>query len=372
MKALTTDYTAANIIPDAAAYSGGGSYTLTTVVGKTYLWTKGASDTSVVVNGSITLTATGVFTATAASVTLHGTVSVAITALVSEIAGHLYPTTFTPALPARLTTVGEFPSGNPNWSRQHQVSDEAHYVKRGTAACAILLPDFTNLALTQDTGLTWTPPVISGQPESTTVAHTAQATFEVTAGSEYNLTYAWYELSLVTKTAATLSWNVTALAYASGTATATLTSTNVNVSDGDTVKIAEKVYTFKTALTPTEGQVLIGADADASLLNLIRAINHTGTPDTDYKCAAAHPTVTAAASVTAHAFAVTAKALTTTGIYDVATAGTLKVTPTDTSLNGTVYYVTVTDDAGSYVDADGDPLTNGSVTTDQTAILTVT
>lgn len=89
-------------------------------------------------------------------------------------------------------------------------------------------------------------------------------------------------------------------------ASGTLTSDNTNVADGATVTIDTKVYTFRTALTPTEGEVLIGGSADASLLNLIRAINHTGTPNTDYKCAAAHPTVSAAASVTSHAFAITA------------------------------------------------------------------
>lgn len=97
--------------------------------------------------------------------------------------------------------------------------------------------------------------------------------------------------------------------------TGTLTSDNTNVSDADTVTIGTKVYTFKTALTPTEGEVLIGADADGSLLNLIRAINHTGTPNTDYKCAAANTFVTAAAAVTSHAFAVTARV---TGIVSIA------------------------------------------------------
>lgn len=89
-------------------------------------------------------------------------------------------------------------------------------------------------------------------------------------------------------------------------ASGTITSDNTNVADGDTVTIGSKTYTFKTALTPTEGEVLIGASADASLLNLIRAINHTGTPNTDYKCAAANTQVSAASSVTSHAFAVTA------------------------------------------------------------------
>jgi hypothetical protein len=84
----------------------------------------------------------------------------------------------------------------------------------------------------------------------------------------------------------------------------TLTSNNTNVSNADTVTVGGKTYTYKTALTPTEGEVLIGGSADASLLNLIRAINHTGTPDTDYKCAAANANVSADAAVVAHAFKV--------------------------------------------------------------------
>jgi hypothetical protein len=92
-----------------------------------------------------------------------------------------------------------------------------------------------------------------------------------------------------------------------GTATGTITSNNTNVSNNDTVTIGTKTYTFKTTLTPAEGEVLRGADADASLLNLIRAINHSGTPDTDYKCAAANADVTAATSVTSHSFAITAR-----------------------------------------------------------------
>lgn len=76
-------------------------------------------------------------------------------------------------------------------------------------------------------------------------------------------------------------------------ATGTLTSDGTAPDDGDTVVIGNKTYTFKTALTPTEGEVLIGASAAAALDNLKSAINHTGTPDTDYKCAAAHTQVQA-------------------------------------------------------------------------------
>lgn len=89
-------------------------------------------------------------------------------------------------------------------------------------------------------------------------------------------------------------------------ATGTLTSDNTAPSDGETVTIGSKVYTFKTTLTPLEGEVLINTTADAALLNLIRAINHSGTPGTDYQCAVANPSVTAATSVTSHTFAVTA------------------------------------------------------------------
>ncbi len=76
-------------------------------------------------------------------------------------------------------------------------------------------------------------------------------------------------------------------------ASGTLTSDATIPTDTDTVTIDTKVYTFKTNLTPTEGEVLIGGSAAVALDNLKSAINHTGTPDTDYKCAAVHPTVTA-------------------------------------------------------------------------------
>lgn len=95
-------------------------------------------------------------------------------------------------------------------------------------------------------------------------------------------------------------------------ATGTITSDNTAPATGSTVTITDPVsgvletYTFRTALTPAEGEVLINSTADAALLNLIRAINHSGTAGTDYVKAAASVLVTAATSVTSHAFAVTA------------------------------------------------------------------
>ena len=88
--------------------------------------------------------------------------------------------------------------------------------------------------------------------------------------------------------------------------------------DGYIVTIDTKVYTFKTPLTPTEGEVLIGVSDTAALLNLLNAIKHTGTPDTDYTCAAVHPTVTGTSS-DATTVIVTAK---TKGVSTIATTKT--------------------------------------------------
>lgn len=92
-------------------------------------------------------------------------------------------------------------------------------------------------------------------------------------------------------------------------ATGTLTSDNTNVANNATVTIGSETYTFKTSLTTstTAYEVLIGSDADGSLLNLISAINGTGTPGTDYgSLTPVNSSVSAASSVTSHAFAVTA------------------------------------------------------------------
>lgn len=55
-------------------------------------------------------------------------------------------------------------------------------------------------------------------------------------------------------------------------ATGTLTTTGV-FSNGETVTIGAKTYTFQTVLTNVDGNVLIGANATASLANLAAAIN---------------------------------------------------------------------------------------------------
>ena len=63
------------------------------------------------------------------------------------------------------------------------------------------------------------------------------------------------------------------------TATLTIATTPT---DGDTVTIAGVVFTFKTTLGTTAGQVLINGSAAGARTNLSRAITGTGTVGTDY------------------------------------------------------------------------------------------
>jgi hypothetical protein len=68
--------------------------------------------------------------------------------------------------------------------------------------------------------------------------------------------------------------------------------------DGDTVTIDTKVYTFQTTLLVGDGNVAIGADLAASKVNLVAAINLTGTEGVEYGAGMTlHPTVSIAAFV---------------------------------------------------------------------------
>jgi hypothetical protein len=77
--------------------------------------------------------------------------------------------------------------------------------------------------------------------------------------------------------------------------------------NNETVTIDGKVYTFKAALSDTDGFVDRGASTAAALQNLCDAINLTGTPGTQYALSTTlHPTVTCSA-VSATALTATAK-----------------------------------------------------------------
>lgn len=90
-------------------------------------------------------------------------------------------------------------------------------------------------------------------------------------------------------------------------ATGTLTSTGT-FTDTQTVVVGGKTYTTQTSLTNVDGNVLIGANAAATLQNLYDAINLTGTAGTQYATAMTANTRVRATAVTATTLVV--KALT--------------------------------------------------------------
>lgn len=77
-----------------------------------------------------------------------------------------------------------------------------------------------------------------------------------------------------------------------GTATGTLT-TSGSIANGNLVVIGTRTYTFVTALTPVNGQVLIGGSTAIALDHLKAAVNLDTGNGTLYAAASAHPTVAA-------------------------------------------------------------------------------
>jgi hypothetical protein len=73
-------------------------------------------------------------------------------------------------------------------------------------------------------------------------------------------------------------------AYATQAATTAYAflGTDANFSDGDTITVGGKTYTFQTTLTSTDGNVLVGATANQSLANLASAISNLGGRGTSY------------------------------------------------------------------------------------------
>ena len=100
-----------------------------------------------------------------------------------------------------------------------------------------------------------------------------------------------------------------------------LTATDV-LTDTETVTIGSTVYTFQDTLTDTDGNVHVGADLEATLLNLYNAINGTGgTAGVDYAASqTAHPDVEATA-VTATTLTIKARVW-GTGANSIATTET--------------------------------------------------
>lgn len=86
--------------------------------------------------------------------------------------------------------------------------------------------------------------------------------------------------------------------YSFAAAVGTLTASGT-FTDTQTVVVGGKTYTTQTSLTNVDGNVLIGADAAATLQNLYDAINLTGTAGTQYATAMTANTRVKATAVTA-------------------------------------------------------------------------
>lgn len=89
-------------------------------------------------------------------------------------------------------------------------------------------------------------------------------------------------------------------------ASSVLTSTGV-FTDTQTVVCGGKTYTTQTTLTNVDGNVLIGANAAATLQNLYDAINLTGTAGTQYATAMTLNANVKAVAVTATTLTIKAK-----------------------------------------------------------------
>lgn len=94
-------------------------------------------------------------------------------------------------------------------------------------------------------------------------------------------------------------------------ATTTLTGDNSgNATNGKIVTIGNTVYTLKSTLSTSPAvpyEVKIGASADATLGNLIKAINLSGVAGTDYGTGTAINPDVSAGALTSHATLLTAK-----------------------------------------------------------------
>lgn len=120
-----------------------------------------------------------------------------------------------------------------------------------------------------------------------------------------------------------------------------------NIDADETVTIGEFVYTFK-AVPSAAYEVDIGTDDEATILNLVAAINLTGTAGTEYGAGTLiHPLVSAAAS--ANTMIVTVKIPGTAGNAIASTEATAQASFGDTTLGDTTAGVDPT--AGEATDA---------------------
>jgi hypothetical protein len=110
-------------------------------------------------------------------------------------------------------------------------------------------------------------------------------------------------------------------------AVSTLTSDNTELADGDTVTIGPRVYRFKDTLAQIGDVKRDGTTADTTLANLVKAINGTGTPGTEWYAGTMANGHVSAAAVSSHATIITSR--------DTNANGTLSTTTTAAHLSWT-------------------------------------
>lgn len=195
--------------------------------------------------------------------------------------------------PAKQTTIGDFPTGNGSWSRSLRLTDQGFLVLRnGVTPFGILTAVLSKIAYTVVGALTWAPRITTQPVAASCVASSTAANFAVVANvnDEVAPTYQWqYE----TKAAGTIVTSGTELA------------------DGDTVTINGQAYRFKDTPAQAYDVKRNGTTAATTLENLIKAINATGTPGSEYFTGTlVHPTVQADAALTVTSTTLTLRART--------------------------------------------------------------
>jgi hypothetical protein len=130
-------------------------------------------------------------------------------------------------------------------------------------------------------------------------------------------------------------------------------------SDGDTFTIGGTVYTFKTTLTPTAGQVLIGGSASAAATNLFKAMTGGDVAGTNYAsgttqiASTVYPSVPSASNVITITYKTTGTAgnsftLAKSGVNLAVSGATLSGGSNGTAVTFKVQ--TATSSGGSYTD----------------------
>jgi hypothetical protein len=222
--------------------------------------------------------------------------------------------------PSQRVTVGEFPSGNANWSRGHRLTDTVLLCVRATTQLAMYLTSWSKIAMAFENALTYIPKVNTQPSDQSCVHSSTAATLAASVSSELAATYQWqYESK----------------------ASQTLTSDATAPANNDTVTIGDTVYTYKTTLTGAAYEVLIGASASVALDNLKSAINGTSGAGTAYGTGTvAHTT-----------FEATTKTSTTL-LIEARLSGTLTTATTETSSHLSWGAATVTG-GGTWASATG-------------------